>query len=125
MGAFAMLMPVLPGCSTSYSVYKTEASNNQLQLPLHLFEKTNTLFVRPKGWQYDVAVQKSKDGNYTALLLQCTHMENQLTPSQNGYVCSLHGSKFNSQGQVIKGPAEIGLKKYKTYINKNNLIISI
>lgn len=125
MGAMAMLAPALPGCSPAYSVFKTEAHDNQLEVPLTLFEKSNTLFVRPKGWQYDVAVQKNEEGNYNALLLQCTHMDNQLTPSQNGYVCSLHGSRFSSQGDVLKGPAETGLKKYKTIIKNNHLIISI
>ncbi|MBX2934354.1 MAG: Rieske (2Fe-2S) protein [Ferruginibacter sp.] len=125
MGALAMLAPALPGCSPAYSVFKTEAHDNQLNVPLTMFEKTNTLFVRPKGWQYDIAVHKNEDGQYLALLLQCTHMDNQLTPSQNGYLCSLHGSRFNSQGEVLKGPAETNLKKYTTTINNHNLIISI
>jgi Rieske Fe-S protein len=125
LGAAAIVLPNLPGCSPAYSVYKTAAVNNTIEMPLQLFDKNNLQFVRPKGWQYDIAVQKMNDGNFEALLLRCTHADNQLMPSQNGYSCSLHGSQFNSGGTVVKGPAELRLKKYTTTINNNNLIISI
>ncbi len=94
-------------------------------MPLSLFEKGSLQFVRPKGWLYDIAVQKKSDGTYEALLMQCTHMDNQLMPAQNGFSCSLHGSKFNTEGKVIKGPAEMPLKKYSTSINNTNLVIII
>ena len=62
---------------------------------------------------------------YSALLMQCTHMDNQLSAEQNGFSCSLHGSRFNSEGNVIKGPAEMPLKKYETSVNNENIIIKI
>jgi len=88
-------------------------------VPLNLFEKSSLQIVRPAGWYYDVAVQKNADNLYTALLLQCTHQQNQLTPTGTGYHCSLHGSDFDKQGNVRKGPAEEPLHHFKTSVNNN------
>ncbi|HRI21636.1 MAG TPA: Rieske (2Fe-2S) protein, partial [Panacibacter sp.] len=98
----------------------------KITMPLTLFDQSAIQFVRPKGWYYDIAVQKKADNTYSALLLQCTHQENQLTPlGNNGYTCSLHGSQFDMNGNVRKGPAEKHLEQYSTTIQNNNLIIDI
>jgi Rieske Fe-S protein len=57
--------------------------------------------------------------------LQCTHQENQLTTTGDGYYCSLHGSQFDKNGRVIKGPAEKPLERYKVFVEKENVIIQI
>ena len=125
-GTAALLLPSLTGCSpAAFNVYKTSAANNMIELPLSLFEKNSLQIVRPQGWQYDIAVQKKPEGNFTAILMECTHMENQLTASQNGFSCSLHGSRFNANGEVIKGPAEFPLRSYPTSIQNNKLVLSI
>ncbi|MEO6638308.1 MAG: Rieske 2Fe-2S domain-containing protein [Ginsengibacter sp.] len=126
LGTAALMLPSLTGCSpAAFNVYKTTVTDNTIDLPLSLFEKNNLQIVRPQGWQFDIAVQKKPGGNYTAILMVCTHMENQLTASQNGFDCSLHGSRFNAEGDVIKGPAEYPLKKFSTTIQHNKLILSI
>jgi Rieske Fe-S protein len=112
-------------CSPAYSVIKTEIVNNEIEIPVAGFAQSNLQFVRPKGWYYDISVMKKNDDSYQALLLQFTHQENQLTPNGNGYTCSLHGSQFNKDGKVTKGPAERSLKQYATSINQDKLIIHL
>lgn len=125
LGAAGFMLPQLIGCSPAMAVYKTTVKNNQVEMPLTLFEKSNLQFVRPAGWYYDIAVQKKEDNTYAAILMKCTHQENQLTKTGNGFQCSLHGSQFDATGKVRKGPAEKPLKTYTTSIEQNNLIISI
>jgi Rieske Fe-S protein len=126
LGAAAIILPHLSGCSpATYNVYKTEVMNNRIEVPLQTFDKNNLQYVRPQGWQYDIAVHRKADGTYAAMLMQCTHMDNQLRPSQNGYTCSLHGSRYDIEGNVVKGPAEVQLKKFSTSVNNNLLIIYI
>jgi Rieske Fe-S protein len=127
LGAAGFLLPQLTGCSggTKYSVYKTAINNNAVQVPLNLFDTTPVQFVRPNGWYFDIAVEKKADNTYRALLLQCTHQENQLNITGNGYSCSLHGSQFDKEGNVRKGPAEKSLEQYATFIDNNNLIIKV
>ena len=74
---------------------------------------------------YDIAVEKNEDNNFRALLMQCTHQENQLTQQGNGFHCSLHGSQFDKEGRVVKGPAERPLKQFPVSIENDQLIIHI
>ena len=127
LAAAGYFLPKLTGCSpASYAVFKTELVDKKITMPLTMFDQSAIQFVRPKGWYYDIAVQKNTDNTYSALLLQCTHQENQLTPiGNNGYNCSLHGSQFDKNGAVKKGPAQQSLERYNTLIENNNLIIEI
>ena len=65
------------------------------------------------------------DNSFEALLLQCTHQANQLTPNGNGYTCSLHGSQFDKNGNVTKGPAERTLKHYPVSVGQDKLSIQL
>ncbi len=118
------LIDLMACTGTKTLAYQTEVSNNSLSIPLTLFAQQNLQLVRPKGWFYDIAVSK-KDSGYEAILLQCTHMDNQLQVSADGYTCSLHGSRFDTNGQVRKGPAERPLKKFQTKSEGENLIITV
>ena len=112
----------LTSCS-SLPVYKTEIENSTLKVPLSLFTENTFRIIRPENFDYDIAVQKQKDGSYNALLLRCTHAANQLTYTGSGYSCNLHGSKFDATGAVTRGPAEHSLKKFPTRFSKDVVVI--
>src|SRR6478736_2284575 len=84
LGAAGYSLLQLESCSPASSVYKTPITDGNLNVPLNLFDKSAIQIVRPNGWYYDVAVQKNTDDSYTALLLQCTHQQNQLTLTGTG-----------------------------------------
>jgi Rieske Fe-S protein len=119
------LLSTLSGCGPAYKVINTEIRNDQVEVPLAGFAQSPLQLVRPKGWLYSIAVRKKDDNSYSALLLKCTHQDNQLTAAANGYSCSLHGSTFNTTGRVIKGPAERPLKEYAVTTDNDNLIIHL
>ncbi|MBS1916243.1 MAG: Rieske (2Fe-2S) protein [Bacteroidetes bacterium] len=126
LAASGYLFSELAACSpAAYHVFKTEIVNNHVEIPLTEFAQSSLQFVRPNGWYYDIAVQKKADNSYEALLLQCTHQSNQLVPNGNGYTCSLHGSQFNKDGDVTKGPAEKPLKHYPVTVNQDKLSIQL
>ena len=126
LAASGLLLEGLSGCSpAAYPVYKTTAANQKIQLPLSLFQQNALQVVRTKELYNDVAVQQKSDGSYQAVLLQCTHMDNGLTPTGSGFHCNLHGSEFDKDGHVTKGPAEQALKQYRTTIEKDFVIIHI
>ena len=120
------LLPTLSGCGpAAYKVISTESHNDQIVLPLAGFTQSPLQLVRPQGWLYSIAVRKKEDNTYSALLLKCTHQDNQLTAASNGYTCSLHGSAFNTAGRVTKGPAERPLKEYAVTTDATNLTIHL
>jgi len=128
LGAAGIMLPGLTGAAIAKGkngVYKTKVTDkNQLEIPLDLFLETNLRIVSVKGWDYDLAVHKKEDGSFAAILMRCTHMENQLDITGEGFQCSLHGSLFDKDGNVLKGPAEQPLTQYKTEISEQVVIIS-
>jgi len=121
--ATGLLMPALSGCGPSFQVISTEIKENRITVPTESFAKGPLVLVRPKGWYYSIALRKNEDNTYTALLLKCTHQDNQLTASSDGFSCSLHGSAYNKEGHVTKGPAERALTTYPVTIGSDQLII--
>ena len=119
-----MLVSSLSGCAT-LPVYQTAMANNQVAVPVSIFAQSTLQLIQPKGLYYNIALKKETNGTYTALLLRCTHADNQLNVDGNSYHCSLHGSTFNQQGQVTTGPAERSLKKYTTEVVNDQIIIHI
>ncbi len=123
--ASGMILPVLSGCGPgAYQVFQTEVIDGRVDIPADAFAKSKLVLIRPKGWYYSIALRRKDDGAYTALLLKCTHQDNQLTAASDGYSCSLHGSAFNRDGMVVKGPAERALKTYPVTIENNLILIN-
>jgi Rieske Fe-S protein len=124
MGAGMIALSALSSCAT-LPAYKTAIAGNKVSVPVSLFAQSNFQLIQPKNSYYNIGLKKESDGTYTALLLKCTHADNQLTATGKGYKCSLHGSAFDSEGQVTNGPAERPLKKYTTQIIQDQIIINI
>lgn len=120
-----MVVSSLSSCAT-LPVYKTAVNDKKITVPENLFANADFQVIQPRGMFYNIGLRKESDGTYTALLLRCTHADNQLTVAgNNGYTCNLHGSQFDKEGHVTHGPAERDLKKYNTQIIQNQIIINI
>jgi Rieske Fe-S protein len=125
LAAGGVLFSELSACSPASKVLKVPVSGTTVQVPLNAFVTDPLVIVRPSGWYFDIAVRKMADHSYEALLLQCTHQQNQLMLNPHGYKCNLHGSQFDENGRVIKGPAERPLKKFNTELTNDQLIIQL
>ncbi len=126
LAAAGYLLSDLASCSpAAMKTLQTDVNNNIVSVPISSINSSGLQIIHPKGSYYNIAVQKKSDNTYEALLLQCTHQENQLTVTANGFTCSLHGSQFDKDGNVTHGPAAEPLQRYKTNIDKGNLLIYI
>lgn len=126
--AVATVAADLSSCSPKIAgsnAFKPEVKDNLVEVPLSMFEKQPFQVISPDKYEYEISVEKKAGNSYKALLLKCTHYQNQLTTTGNGFICSLHGSKFDIEGNVTKGPAENSLQELKTQIIKENLIIHL
>jgi len=76
--------------------------------------KTNGEFVIVQG--QPIIVARTTGGNFVALAKNCTHQGQELVyqAANNRFNCPLHGSNFSTTGSVLNGPANTGLKEYKT-----------
>ncbi|WP_144607132.1 QcrA and Rieske domain-containing protein [Algoriphagus algorifonticola] len=66
------------------------------------------------------------NGSYNALTSVCTHTgcDRNWTFGSNKFVCSCHGSEFDTNGNVLKGPANQPLRSFSTSLNNNILTIT-
>jgi len=64
-----------------------------------------------------------KDGNYEAVLMLCTHKDCELNTYGKVLHCPCHGSEFNESGEVLQGPAEKPLLKFKVIVDNENIYI--
>ena len=119
------LISDLAACSPSTKVLKLPITQDAVSLPILSFANEPMQIVRPEGWIYNIAVRQLSTDRYEAILMQCTHQQNQLLLNSNGFKCNLHGSQFNLEGQVVKGPAERSLKAFKTTINQSDLVVQL
>jgi Rieske Fe-S protein len=65
-----------------------------------------------------------RQGRMVALSSICTHRDCKLSPiADQSYVCKCHGSRFDPQGHVTKGPALRDLPHYATTVDERNHLI--
>lgn len=70
-----------------------------------------------------IAVIRDKDGFY-AVSLVCTHLGCAVSVTPDGLFCPCHGSRFDSKGNVTRGPASSPLTRLYTEVRGDRLIIS-
>ena len=119
------LISDLTACSPSAKIIQLPITQDSVRFPISAFTTESIQLIRPEGWYYDIAVRKTGKDQFDALLLECTHQQNQLIAISNGYKCNLHGSQFNLSGQVEKGPAEHALKRFSTSIDQGQLVVQL
>ena len=71
-----------------------------------------------------VAVIRDKDALY-ALSLVCTHLGCVVSVTPDGLSCPCHGSRFDSKGNVTRGPASRPLPNLATEVRGDRLIVTI
>ncbi|MBX5438156.1 MAG: Rieske (2Fe-2S) protein [Thermoflavifilum sp.] len=95
----------LSACATS-KVLQAKMQGRAVELAESILEDERFHVVEAPGVRYRIAVRRLTNGQYVALLLMCTHARNPVTLTGNSFYCPLHGSRFDSQGNVIQGPAQ-------------------
>jgi Rieske Fe-S protein len=114
----------IAGCASS-NVYRATVVKNIIQIDSALLATKQTLVVRTDETPFDILLVKRSETDYEALLMECTHQNNALTASSTGLFCPAHGSAFDLDGCVIRGPAARPLKKYKTTVSGNIINIDL
>ncbi len=120
-----IMSTLLESCNTSLSVVKTSSKNDVVSIALTEFEKGDYKLVRVSDYDYDLAIQKYPDGTYKTLVMKCSHAGQPLTRTGKNYYCALHGSQFDHEGHVKKGPAEADMMQLTTSVTDGHLIIHL
>jgi Rieske Fe-S protein len=124
---------VLQSCGTTKAV-SGEVTDKRITVPLAQFAVTKNgqvssyrryIVVRNERLNYPIVVYRDSATVYNALLLRCTHQNNELNVSGELLSCPAHGSEFNAKGEVINGPAASKLRQFVTTTDAQNLYIEL
>lgn len=118
-------LTLLQSSCASFPVYETPVREHAVTIPRSVVDQTGFLLVRPRELTYDIGVSRRENGDYEALLLLCTHAENQLDATGNGFRCPFHGSAFDLHGRVTRGPAQRPLRHLPTTVSNDVILIHV
>ena len=118
------LAAFLPSCASA-PVYRGEMKDGTIRVPALLFATGEIQVIRADGSPDDIALVKGKNGGFEAFILRCTHADNPLSYRGTEFTCSLHGSRFDSGGNVTHGPATLPLRRLPALPEGDVIVIQL
>lgn len=104
-------------------------AKKKLALPLEKVKALQTVggSARVKLSGKEILLIRDATGSVLGLSPKCTHQDCYVKYNKNsGKIdCSCHGSSFDKNGKVLKGPATTDLKKYPTTLKDGRVIIEV
>lgn len=115
----------IPASAKKRKVFRAVCNEQkQVIIPAALFEDSTLQIVSVKDWTYDLAVHSKEDGSFDVFLLKCTHHDNELEITEDGFLCNRHGSMFDKTGAVTEGPAAKPLEQFPAVRSEDQIIIT-
>lgn len=125
LASTGILVNALQSCNMPKNLVKVEKKDGKLALDENLFLTNTTILLRTNSWDYDIAVSKCVDGSFVAVEMKCSHYAESLSQTGRGFVCDAHGSVFDTQGKVQKGPAQRNLQQFRVGRENNQIVVHL
>ena len=81
------------------------------------------VLIQPDRLPAPIYLRLLDSGEYSAVLLQCTHRACEVRPSGTTLQCPCHGSVFSMTGEVLESPAERPLRRFEVSSDEQNIYI--
>lgn len=72
-----------------------------------------------------IYLHRLSDSNFSAVLTRCTHRGCQVEPAGDRLACPCHGSEYRVTGEVLRGPAERPLSRYRVSADDARIYIHL
>ena len=126
--AAALALTLLPGCA-SLVTRRVPIENGRIRLSLRqhpeLSEPRGSIRLLPDGWDDPVYLLALDGGGFAALSSVCTHRGCTVDIGGPGLACPCHGSQYDREGQVKRGPANRALTRYPVRTIGDDLVIEV
>jgi Rieske Fe-S protein len=127
-GTAALAVALLPGCA-SIVTRRVPLENGRVRLSLRqhpeLAEPRSSLRLMPDGWEDPLYLLALDGGGFAALSSICTHRGCTVDLGGSGLSCPCHGSQYDREGRVTRGPASRALTRYPVRTAGDELIIEV
>ena len=97
-------------------------SHNELE---ELFRVGDIVLLAAEGLPEAIVLIRKNAGSYRALGARCTHLGCRVRPGKHALICPCHGSVFDLEGKVIRGPAQEPLPGYALEVKETAVEILV
>ncbi len=116
------------GC-VAMVTHPVPVSAGRVRISLSTFPELGTpagaIKVLPAGHEHPIYVLASPGGTFRAVSPICTHRGCTVDVQGERLVCPCHGSTYDRDGRVLKGPAQRALTTYPVARSGDDLVIEV
>jgi cytochrome b6-f complex iron-sulfur subunit len=116
---------LLEGCGASIRYLPFETQEDTFVVKKADFMEAPFAAIKSLNLPAPIYIHKLDEDNYSALLMECTHKQCELSASGEILVCPCHGSEFSNTGEVLNPPAEKPLYRFAVRVAAENIYIKI
>ncbi len=128
--ATATLVPVasvVNGCAPSSYTIHAQVRDNTVIIPLNSIpdpeERDSYTRVYIQQFTNPIILFHREDGELIAVLSTCSHNGCEVKKLRRKFECPCHGSEYNLEGHVIRGPAPEPLERFEVRVMSDRLEI--
>ena len=112
-GVICGAVPLLAGGCAARARYVTPTLlGDRLAIPGARVVDGGVLIEDPRS-DLPIYLRRAADGGYTAVSTRCGHRGCQVDPTAEKMVCPCHGSEYTFAGEILQGPTERPLARYR------------
>ena len=127
-GTAALTVALLPGCA-SIVTRRVPLADGSVRLSLRQYPELaaprGSLRLMPDGWQDPIYLLALDGGGFVALSSICTHRGCTVDLGGSGLSCPCHGSQYDREGHVTRGPASRALTRFPVRTAGDELVIDV
>lgn len=116
---------LLQSCA-SLNVRQIAPVDGALLLPLlqhpELLQAGGIITVQPLGMENPIIVSSLGNNRFAAMSPICTHLGCTVDVEGERLVCPCHGSTYDREGRVLRGPAEEPLSRFSTNVTSEGVL---
>ena len=114
----------LTGCIGFHYVNAT-VTGTRMAIGAREFERGPFVLVDRPDDALPLYVYRHTDGSFTAVSTRCMHLGCQVEPAADHLVCPCHGSEYTNDGQILKGPTPLPLRRFSARQVGDQVIIEL
>jgi Rieske Fe-S protein len=102
-------LSLIESCKTKSTVVKAKLFGGKISVQKEELISKKKLLLEIEELPYPIYISCNAKNEIHSFYMKCTHRDYKVEFKNDQFYCNNHGSRFNSLGVVIEGPAKINL----------------
>ena len=124
-GVVCGALPLLGGCAARARYVTPTILGDRLAVPAARLVAADGVLVEDPRSELPIYLRRAADGSYTAVSTRCGHRGCQVDPAAEKMVCPCHGSEYTFAGEILQGPTERPLARFRVTADADAVYIHL